>query len=257
MGTARIEIHVLASGSDGNCSVVVGDGTTIMVDAGLSRSATERLLNKAGLDPRSIDAVLLTHEHSDHAKGASLLSRKYGMPIMGNMPTLHAAGVQSLANRIIFETSSAFRIGGMEIEALPTSHEAAEPVAFSFTAGNRKAVIATDLGTVTPIISSALKAADLAMLEANHDLDMLLGGPYPPFLKRLIMSDRGHLSNVDCAAALGANHRHSGKIILAHLSRNNNTPLIAKETVARALGCSAESINCLWSPGEILSVSSR
>jgi phosphoribosyl 1,2-cyclic phosphodiesterase len=148
-----------------------------------------------------------------------------------------------------------FEVGCFSINPLPIMHNAAEPNAFHLELEDRHLLLATDLGRVTPEVFTALKDADLAIIEANHDVQMLINGPYPPKLKSEIRSDRGHLSNVDCARALWATHSEERQIFLAHISKNNNTPMLARRTVARTLGCDEERIGCLLDPDIPLSLS--
>lgn len=247
--TSDFELHVLASGSDGNCSVIKANGTALMVDAGLSGRKIERLLDRTGLGPADISAVLLTHEHSDHVRGAGVLARRHGMPVYGNRNTLESSKLGFGVNREVFKTNEQFQFGPLSVLPLPVSHNAAEPNAFSFTLSGHSCLVASDLGTVNLTILSEMERADLVMVEANHDMEMLINGPYPPFLKRIIRGEKGHLSNADCGRALKATAREGRSVFLSHLSKNNNTPQIARETVARYLSCSTDSILCLEEPG--------
>ncbi|MDD1768268.1 MAG: MBL fold metallo-hydrolase [Methanomassiliicoccales archaeon] len=254
MGRKGLEVHILASGSDGNCAVMQSEETNIMIDAGLSGSQIERKLSSVGVDASRLDAILLTHEHRDHSIGAGVLSRRYQVPIAANHETIVRAGIGPLQKPIIFETSLAFRLGDLTITPLPTSHDAAEPNAFLISGCERRCLLATDLGMVTDQILSSLTGCDLAILEANHDLKMLLKGPYPEFLKEAIRGKKGHLSNADCGAALKATHEPGRKVFLAHLSRENNRPDIACETVARAIGCDKDEVDCLTWHGDARSI---
>lgn len=253
-GDSGLEVHILASGSDGNCSVVRGGDTTVMIDAGLSGSRIEHMLCDVGLDIRQISTILLTHEHRDHCMGVGILSRRHNIPVAGNEMTLSSCDLGTLGGMVVFQSSQPFRIGSMIVDPIRISHGAAEPNAFAISAGGRRCLFATDLGTVTAPISRALASADLVVLEANHDTRMLMEGSYPPFLKEMIRSRRGHLSNADCARALKATHRDGRKVFLAHLSRENNRPDVAKSTVAGALGCSPNGIDCLVSPTDSRSI---
>jgi phosphoribosyl 1,2-cyclic phosphodiesterase len=247
-------VHVLASGSDGNCTVIASEDTTVMIDAGISGRRIAQLMERVGLDPKKLDAILLTHEHSDHVSGAGILSRKYKVPVCCNESTLVCSNIGAISSSIIFETMKRFEIGCFRIDPLPISHNAAEPNAFHLRLDDKQMLLATDLGRVNPEVFSALKEVDLAIIEANHDVQMLINGPYPPKLKGEIRSDRGHLSNVDCARALWATFSEDRKIFLAHISKNNNTPELARRTVARTLGCEEERIGCLLEPGDLRSM---
>ncbi|MEM2979332.1 MAG: MBL fold metallo-hydrolase [Methanomassiliicoccales archaeon] len=248
-----LEVHILASSSDANCTVLASDDAAIMIDAGLSIRKTEHFLNTVGVDIFDINALLLTHEHVDHSRSALRISRRCNIPIAGNYRTLLSTGIHGMDKTVVFENREPFYIGMMKIEAIPTSHNAAEPVAYHVEANNKDMVIATDLGKVTKPVLSAMTNADFIMLESNHDRNMLLSGPYPLFLKRMIMSEKGHLSNHDCAQALKTIDVKKRKIFLAHLSQINNTPEIAKNTVSNALRRN-HYIDCIETPGEIRSI---
>lgn len=254
LGADSIELHVLASGSDGNCTVLQADGVSVMIDAGLSGRAISRLASSAGLNLKDISAILITHEHGDHVKGAGVLSRRFDIPVYANLQTFNASNIGNVSSWVEFQTLSTFRIGDLQIDPLPSSHHAVEPTAFSFSFDGKKCLVATDLGKVTPEIQMELEESSLVMLEANHDIDMLMNGPYPKFLKALIKGERGHLSNNDCAEALSKGHTDGREIFLAHVSKNNNRPEIARGTVAASLGCSADRLHCLEEEDEVLCV---
>lgn len=249
------EVHILASGSDGNCAVIRDDDTCLMIDAGLSGNQIERGLNEVGIEPYELAAILITHEHRDHVMGAGVLSRRYQVPVGGNRMTLSFSGIDRLESPIVFETSRAFRVGTIDVLPLPISHDAAEPNAFLVSYGGKRCLIATDLGVVTDPIQAALMGCDLVVLEANHDLKMLLTGPYPHFLKEAIRGRKGHLSNADCARALKSSHKDGRKIFLAHLSRKNNRPDLACETVADEIDCHRNEVDCLLGTGDTRSIS--
>jgi phosphoribosyl 1,2-cyclic phosphodiesterase len=250
----NFELHVLASGSDGNCAVVRADGVTLMIDAGLSGRTLERLMALAGIDFREIDALLLTHEHSDHVKGAGVISRRHGLPIYANAATFQGAGLGSVHSWVETYTLGGFSIGDLKITPLPIHHHAADPNAFAFRLGNRRCLVATDLGKVGPTIQREVERSDIIMIESNHDERMLMNGTYPPFLKELIRGERGHLSNTDCAKALSRPAKEGRKVFLAHLSKNNNTPGLALRTVHPFLG-DGEEICCLEEDGEVRTLS--
>ncbi|MFP4170987.1 MAG: MBL fold metallo-hydrolase [Methanomassiliicoccales archaeon] len=246
-----LEIHVLASGSDGNSAVFCADGTSIMVDAGLSGRALERLMGEAGLDPGQMSALLITHEHGDHCRGAGVLARRYGMPVYATGGTLANCRIGKVEDPRPIAQLGTFQVGPVEVKALPIPHNASEPCAFSLSYRDRRCLVATDLGRVTPGLRAEMEGTDLLMMEANHDLDMLLKGDYPTFLKRLIRGSTGHLSNAECAQALRDLEDPSRKVFLAHLSRNNNTPELAMETVGESVP--GHDLCCL--EGEVRTVS--
>lgn len=244
-----LEVHVLASGSDGNCTVIKHDDTAVMIDAGLSGRTILSLMEKNGLDASCIDGILLTHEHSDHISGAGIMARKLDVPIYCNERTFAMCCLGNVCFSKI-ATSETFGIDGMRITPLPTSHNAIEPNAFRICTEGRTVLVATDTGKLTPDVEQTLGEADLAVIESNYDRMMLENGPYPLSLKRLVGSDIGHLSNIDCAAALKRTMNDHRKIFLAHLSRKNNTPDTARETVAKILGVKRMNIDCLEFKGD-------
>jgi phosphoribosyl 1,2-cyclic phosphodiesterase len=235
--------------------VVSAEDTLILLDAGISGRRIARLMEAVGLDPHALDAILLTHEHSDHVSGAGVLSRRFGVPVCCNANTLTCSNLGQIHSSILFQTMERFDLGCLSIDPLPILHNAAEPNAFHIRYGEKEMLLATDLGKITPEVFGALKEADLAIIEANHDVQMLINGPYPPKLKNEIRSDRGHLSNIDCARALWATGTEERKIFLAHISKNNNTPVLARRTVARTLGWEEERIDCLLTPDDHRSMS--
>jgi len=244
-----IEVHVLASGSDGNCTVVVLDDHAVMIDAGLSGKRIAELMNINGLDSSLIKSLLITHEHSDHIAGAGVIARKLNVPICCNENTFMSFCPGAVSYSKI-TTLEAFDSGPMRITPLPTSHNASEPNAFVISADGKKVLIATDTGRMTNAVENELQSADLAILESNYDRHMLATGPYPPMLKKLIGSELGHLSNIDCAESLRRTMSEKRKIFLAHISRNNNTPDTARETVSEITGIRRSKIDCLEFKGD-------
>jgi len=195
--------------------------------------------------PEDLDAVFLTHEHSDHVKGIGPLTRKHRLPVYSTEGTHKAIAKQNIADQRVMPSSNRVMIGDLTVEAYPTPHDAAEPVAFIVTHGKRKLGHATDLGMVTPLVREKLQHADALLLEANHDVDLLNAGAYPWPLKQRIKSDLGHLSNEACAELLSSvNHDGLQTVVLMHLSESNNHPEIAELTARQALrnGSSAKMI---------------
>jgi phosphoribosyl 1,2-cyclic phosphodiesterase len=249
MGFAVMEVHVLASGSDGNCTVVVFEDHAVMVDAGLSGKKITQLMNINGLDPSIIKEILITHEHTDHVSGAGVMARKLNIPIRCNERTFASHDFGNVAYSRT-TTMEMFSSGPLNVMPLPTSHNASEPNAFLISADGKKVLIATDTGKMTNEVENELHSTDLAILESNYDRHMLATGPYPPMLKRLVGSDIGHLSNVDCAESLRRTMNPKRKIFLAHISRNNNTPDTARETVSEITGIKRAKIDCLEFKGD-------
>jgi len=244
-----IEVHVIASGSDGNCAVVQLDDEAVMIDAGISYSRMHKLMAQEGVDEHCIKDLLITHEHTDHIGGAGPVVRKLGIPLLCNRATFNAFNPGAVDYHEI-RTMGSFCLGQMEILPLPTSHNAAEPNAFLIRADGKSVLVATDTGKLTFQCEQALAEADLAVIEANYDREMLRDGPYPPALKRLIGSEIGHMCNVDTAAAIKRTQNKDRKIFLAHLSKTNNTPDVARETVAEISGIRRMKLDCLEFPGD-------
>lgn len=229
----------LYSGSSGNSIFVASDNAKVLIDAGLSGKAIEKALDAICQNPSDIDAIFVTHEHIDHTKGVGVLSRKYDIPIYANTPTWNAMlkTVGKIKEHNIKVLNNAFTsINDMDIISYKVSHDAAAPFGYSLSCKNKKACIATDLGFFSTEICKTLEDADVVLLESNHDVQMLKFGPYPYDLKRRILSSEGHLSNEDCGKAIVniVNNKFK-KIILGHLSKINNYPELAYQTVLNIL----------------------
>lgn len=232
-----MRVAVLASGSSGNALLVVSAKTSVLIDAGISGRRLASALDSTGLHRTRIDAVLVTHEHGDHVAGLGPIARRYGLPVFATAGT--HAGISGLLRRCEaheIEAERAFDVGDLSIRPFGVSHDCAEPVGFTLTDGGSTVAVATDLGVVDHAVRRHLAAADCVVLESNHDERMLLDGSYPWHLKRRIMSEIGHLSNV--AAARELETIAAGQlstVVLAHVSRENNLPELAVETAAAAL----------------------
>ena len=250
------EVHVLASGSDGNCTIIQFEDEAVMIDAGISCKRIKDLMEKEGVDHKALKALLVTHEHSDHIAGAGPVSRKFDIPVMCNKATFDASDIGNVEYAEI-RTMGSFCVGNMSITPLPTSHNAAEPNAFLVEAEDKRVLVATDTGKLTFQVEHALKNSDVAVIESNYDRKMLAEGPYPIYLKKLIASDIGHLSNIDCADAIKKTMRENRQIFLAHLSKINNVPDIARETVAEVTGLKRLRIDCLEFPGDTRTIKVR
>jgi phosphoribosyl 1,2-cyclic phosphodiesterase len=250
----------LASGSRGN-AVFVSDGDTgLLVDAGLSGIEIQRRLAAAGLTPQQLDAILVTHEHSDHIQGVGVLARRFRLPVYMTAATARAAGqIGTISELKPIESGVPFRINGLKCHPFSLPHDAADPVGFTFQCNGRKLGLATDLGTPTAMIKHHLKDCSALILEANHDPAMLSEGPYPWPLKQRIGSRTGHLSNV-ATLSLVAELRHPGLdvVVLAHLSETNNTPQKAFGQVAPALEGAATAllVAAQHSPGRLVCLDS-
>ena len=246
-----VEVHVLASGSDGNCTVIRNEDRAVMVDAGLSYRKIKSLMDINGIDENEIEGLFVTHEHADHVSGAGVVSRKLDVPIYCNQRTFNASPQLGKVQFNPITMMNTLNVAGMNILALPTSHDAVEPCAYFFDAGGVKVLIATDTGKITYPVEHALEEANIAIIESNYDKKMLDYGPYPPALKRLIDSDIGHMSNLECAKAVKRTmHNNGRKIFLGHLSRHNNTPDTAKDTVSEITGIRRFRFDCLEFKGD-------
>ncbi len=249
-----LRVHILASGSDGNCIVLESDEGSVMIDAGLSGRGISELMSKCELCHRDLKGILISHEHGDHIRGAGVLSRRFNVPVLANHATLEASPIGEVKSEL-FRSGEQFQCGPFSILPLPTFHDAIDPVCFSVEHDGRKILVATDTGRLSDEIEAELAVADLAVIESNYDPQMLRDGPYPAHLKKRIDSDFGHLSNVRCGQALERTDTGNGRqVFLAHLSRNNNNPDIARETVASITGIKRLFIDCLEFPGDYRSI---
>lgn len=225
-----LQVSILASGSKGNSVYVELDGVRLLVDAGISAARITKGLRARGIEPQSIDAVLVTHEHIDHVRGLKTLTKQYHLPILATRGTLAGIDGGAAFEDDMRSISDAFMIGNVTVQPFATSHDAAEPCGFRIE-GSHCCTVATDLGVVTDTVQDAMEGADVLVLEANHDADLLRQGSYPWPLKRRILSNRGHLANGDAAWALTRMKKHPRKVYLAHLSEENNRPALARDTV--------------------------
>ena len=244
-----MKIYIFASGSGGNCLMASSGETHLLLDAGISMRRVEAALAQAGRSVREITGVLITHEHSDHISGLKMLLKHYRLPVYA--PRTIAARLRGMLPEIdpclqVIPVGEPFRLGRLSVRAFHTSHDTDESVGYRLEDGACFAM-ATDLGCVTDEVLEGLRGAAAVLIEANHDLQMLCDGPYPVYLKRRILSARGHLSNEDCAA-LAARLADSGtrRIVLGHLSRENNSPQRALDTVR--LGLSGRNVQLMCAP---------
>lgn len=228
----------IASGSSGNCIYIGSDQTHIVVDAGISNKRIMAGLNELGLAGGDMAGILITHEHSDHIRGLGVISRKYHLPIYGTRKTL--AGIASCSSLGNFDRQLLkpvdpdvdFMVGDLKIHPFKIDHDAADPVAYRVEHQKKCVAVATDMGHFDEYIVENLKGLDAVLLESNHDVRMLETGPYPYPLKRRILGDHGHLSNENAGRLLNRIlHDHLKKIFLGHLSKENNYPELAYETV--------------------------
>ena len=228
----------IASGSSGNCIYAGTENSHVLIDAGISAKRIEKGLFELGLKPSELNGICITHEHTDHTKGLGVLARRYGIPIYATEGTLYEIrNTKSLGE---FDTSLLkplrpdvkLCLGDMEILPFHIDHDAADPVAYRIQAEQKSVAVATDLGHYDQYIIDHLLDLDAVLLESNHDLRMLQTGPYPYYLKRRIMGDYGHLSNENAGRLLNCILNDKMKhVLLGHLSKENNLPELAFETV--------------------------
>lgn len=228
----------IASGSSGNCIYAGTENTHVLIDAGISAKRIEKGLFELGLKPQELSGICITHEHSDHIKGLGVLARKYEIPIYGTEGTLReirkAKSLGEYPTELLTPLLPDVKlsIGDMELMPFHIDHDAADPVAYRIQSGNKSIAVATDLGHYNQYTIDHLLDLDAVLLESNHDKRMLETGPYPYYLKRRIMGDFGHLSNENAGRLLGCILNDKMKhILLGHLSKENNLPELAYETV--------------------------
>lgn len=235
-----LKISVLASGSSGNSLYIESNKTRLLLDCGLSGKKTTELLAQINRSPKDLDAILVSHEHSDHIHGVGVMSRRYNLDIYANKETWDAMmpklGKIKTEHKYIFGLEEEKIIGDIDILSFGVSHDAVNPQFYTFQKNNKQFVVLTDTGYVSDRMRDALKNADGYLFESNHDPSLLRMGPYPWSVKQRILSDKGHLSNEEGALALadmiGDNTR---RIFLGHLSKENNMKDIARETVREIL----------------------
>jgi phosphoribosyl 1,2-cyclic phosphodiesterase len=223
--------------------VVEAGGTRLMLDCGLAPREIERRLARLELVPADIDAILLTHEHSDHADGALAFAGRHGVALWLTHGTWRAiaGGAEPDAAVRIIDSHTAFAIGSVEVRPFPVPHDAREPAQFVFSDGAKRVGVLTDTGTSTPHIEAMLTGCAALVLECNHDARMLSDGTYPAWLKSRIGGAFGHLANETAARLLAAlDTRDLQHIVAAHLSQENNTPALAREALAGALNCATD-----------------
>lgn len=232
----------IASGSSGNCYLVATQETKILIDAGVSGKKITKGLERVGLKPEEISAILITHEHIDHTKGAGVFSRKNNTPVYANDKTWKHMGKNvgkvSEDNIKTFTTGENFYLNDIMIKPYLIPHDAVEPVGFSFYKNDLQISFATDIGNMTEAILDEIIHADFLVLEANHDIEMLKMGRYPWYLKQRILGSKGHLSNIDAGKALIhilKKHKKERQVLLAHLSHENNFPEMAYQTIKNIL----------------------
>lgn len=238
----KMRLCSLYSGSSGNCIYVGSDNTHVLIDVGVSMKKVVAALQEIDIKPEELDAILITHEHSDHIGGLGVFLRKYGIPVYGTSKTLEAVSQYKNIGKVDFSLfhgvnpEESFQIEDLWIKPISTWHDAADSVCYTLTDGNKKVSVATDLGDFDDHIVQELSGADAMLIEANHDIRMLEVGPYPYQLKQRILGKRGHLSNERGGQLVRALlNDHIKGIYLGHLSKENNYPELAFEAVKAEL----------------------
>ena len=235
-----MRFSVLASGSTGNAVYVENDEHSFLVDVGLSGKKMEQLFAEIDRDMKSLSGILVTHEHSDHIKGLGVVARKYNVPIFANAKTWDAMdgliGNIPTDLRFHFDMETMKTFGGLDIQSFAVSHDAVDPMFYTFQQDGRKLVVITDTGYVSDRMKGYISAGDAYVFESNHDVNMLQMGKYPWSIKRRILSDVGHVSNEDAAVAMAdVVAEKPTQIYLAHLSKDNNMKELARMSVTQTL----------------------
>ncbi len=233
----RMEILVLASGSSGNCALVRAGGVSVLVDVGVSALQVTKRLGVFGCSANDVDAVLLTHEHSDHIRGLDVFLRRHrDAPVWTTRGTWSALKVRSNGGGDLIPGTTKV-IGNLQVTPVSTSHDAAEPVAYVFDDGHHCAAYCTDTGRFTTLLAQRLQGCELLLLETNHDSDMLRNGPYPWSLKQRIQGTKGHLGNHQSGEAVDTLRSSVLKAVVGlHLSAENNCPTMVHDTLRAAAG---------------------
>lgn len=232
----------LFSSSSGNCTYIGSADGGVLIDTGVSAKQINLKLDCIGVSPADINAIFITHEHSDHVRGLRVFATKHNIPVyatQGTIDALKSSGVVTEGMEINPIDSSGISCGGQLIVPFKTSHDSAESCGYVVTASDeRKIAVATDTGIVTDEMLNIVRGCDLVLAESNHDVGMLRNGNYPYMLKRRILSEKGHLSNIDCSKFVTELVKSgTTRIVLGHLSKENNIPELAYQTTKSALDC--------------------
>lgn len=231
----------LASGSSGNSHYISTENTKILLDVGMSHRYIKKALESIGESIESVDGIFITHEHTDHIKGLPMILKKQKIPVFITEPTFEKIKTkireEDMDQVIIVNSQTNLSIGDVAIQAFDISHDAADPKGYVFRHQDKKLSIVTDIGTMTDQIVEFITGSNFLVIEANHDVNMVMYGAYPYYLKRRILSEFGHLSNEDAAKTILKVYKSGSlkNVVLAHLSKENNLPELAHLTVKRLL----------------------
>ena len=240
--TPEIHLHILASGSKGNATLVEGPGGMVLIDCGLSRRRLCERARELGVSIDEVRAVLVTHEHSDHVSGLSVFARRFDGPMYATLRTVATRKYLMEIPFVLVNHSETLELAGMRVQCFPTSHDVADPMCFRFETDGDAVGYCTDTGVLTPEAREALKGVRILALETNHDVQMLKTGPYPGFLKERVGGRHGHLSNAQAAEALSELVGPDTEVVVGmHISQENNRPSLAVRALAEAVG--AEAVN--------------
>jgi phosphoribosyl 1,2-cyclic phosphodiesterase len=228
----------LGSGSKGNGTLIESGKTRVLLDCGFTLGETERRLHRLGCSPQALSAILVTHEHGDHASGVGRLSRRYNLPVWSTVGTCHEMRDTKFAQTHYINIHQTLEIGDLNITPFPVPHDAREPCQFVFSDGSHRLGILTDVGSITPLIVQVLQRLDALMLECNYDALMLANGPYPPSLKARVAGRYGHLDNKQASYLLKQVDLSALQhLIGVHLSENNNLPEYAYQALCSGADC--------------------
>lgn len=233
-----MRLAILGSGSRGNATLIETGGTRVLIDCGFGVRETERRLSTLGVDAGSLDAILLTHEHADHARGVGPLARRHRIPVWSTAGTWRGSGGDKVpALKLFCSHERGFGIGDLRVQPYPIPHDAREPCQFVLAGDGVRLGLLTDAGIVTPHVAELLQDCDALVLEFNHDTDLLRAGPYPPQLKVRIAGPFGHLSNQQAVGLLDRIPVHRlRRLVAAHLSEQNNAPERVRACLAHLRG---------------------
>lgn len=228
--------------------LVKAGGESLLIDAGVSARTLSAALHRRGVGAGNVSAILLTHEHDDHMRGAAQIATRLNAPVVANRSTLAAANRrEELPATLELATGAEMQIGSLTVRSFSVSHDAVDPVGYVIRAGGHSVFYATDLGCATATVYDAMKGASLCILESNHDEEWLRRGPYPTFMKVRVASNTGHLSNEAAAGLISRKLEEDGpaSIWLAHLSAVNNSPAFAHKYVSESVSASTKTVHKL------------